>query len=99
MTDGLGFRRLVFCSCIYIKVVDNNKLILVYDYVDDFIFTGNDSELVRATILDFRQLCETTEPIWDAERVLGMEFTRDRTKNLINITMTDKITDMCTNLK
>jgi hypothetical protein len=96
MTTGLGFRRLVFCSCIYIKVVDDNKLILVYDYVDDFIFTGSNSDLVRSTILEFRKLCETTDPIWDAERVLGMEFTRDRNKHIIKITMTDKITDMCT---
>ena len=93
--ETLGFTRLVMCSCIYIMKREND-IVIVYDYVDDFIFTGSNRAVIESVILDFRNICETTEPIWDAERVLGMEFIRMREKKAIKITMTAKIVEVCT---
>jgi len=90
----IGFTRLVMCSCIYL-LQRPNGIVIVYDYVDDFIFTGSDREIMCEVIEEFRVLCETTEPIWDAERVLGMEFIRDRGKRVVKITMTGKICEVC----
>ena len=92
--ETLGFTRLVMCSCIYI-LKRGNDVVIVYDYVDDFIFTGNNRHVIDNIITEFRTICETTEPIWDAERVLGMEFNRVRNKRIIKITMTAKIVDVC----
>lgn len=90
----LGFARLIMCSCIYI-LKNENDIVIVYDYVDDFIFTGSNRSVIEKVIADFRKICETTEPIWDAERVLGMEFNRMRNKRAIKITMTAKIAEVC----
>ena len=92
--ETLGFTRLVMCSCIYIMRRDN-EIVIVYDYVDDFIFTGSSRTVIENVISEFRKICETTEPIWDAERVLGMEFRRMRDKRIIKITMTAKIIEVC----
>ena len=92
--ESLGFTRLVMCSCIYIMKRESD-IVIVYDYVDDFIFTGSSRLVIENVISEFRNICETTEPIWDAERVLGMEFRRIRDKHIITITMTAKIIDVC----
>ena len=92
--ETLGFTRLVMCSCIYIMRRDND-VVIIFDYVDDFIFTGNKRELTESIINQFREICETTPPEWDAERMLGMEFRRDRVKRVVMITMQSKIEDVC----
>jgi hypothetical protein len=34
------------CSCIYMKRNDQmNAVVIIYDHVDDFVFTGNNREL------------------------------------------------------
>jgi hypothetical protein len=38
----LGFTRLHVCSSIFYKY-EKGKLCIVFDYVDDFVFTGNDN--------------------------------------------------------
>ena len=91
---SLGFVRLVMCSCIYV-LRKAEKVIIVYDYVDDFIFTGSSRSDIDEVINSFRQLCETTEPIWDATRVLGMELERDRSRRIIKVTMSAKIAEAC----
>ena len=92
--ESIGFTRLVMCSCIYIMKRDED-IVIIYDYVDDFIFTGNNRVLTEKVIAEFRELCSTTDPIWDAERILGMEFRRDRVKRIVKITMTNKIAEVC----
>ncbi len=37
----LGFRKLVYCSCMY-----RIFILLVYDYIDDIVITGNNKEEV-----------------------------------------------------
>ena len=82
------------CSCIYI-MRRGDDIVIVYDYVDDFIFTGNNRSLTEEMIALFRKECDTTEPIWDADWILGMELKRDRTKKIITITMVRKIEEVC----
>ena len=81
------------CSCIYL-LQRPNGIVIVYDYVDDFIFTGSDREIFCKVIEEFRVLCETTEPIWDAERILGVEFIKDRGKRVVKTTMGGKICEV-----
>ena len=92
--EGFGFTRLTMCSCIYVMRQGEN-IVLVYDYVDDFIFTGNSRAVTEAVINDFRAIVDTTDPIWDAEKILGMELKRNRVKRTISITMTAKIEEVC----
>jgi hypothetical protein len=75
-------------------LIKEDYVIIVFDYVDDFIFTGNNDGKLREIIDLFRSECDTTEPIWDAEMILGMEFKRDKEKRIIKITMSDKILDL-----
>jgi len=72
-----------------------DDIVIIYDYVDDFIFTGSSRAVIESIIRDFRQIAQTTEPIWDAERVLGMEFNRNRNKRIILITMAKIIEEVC----
>jgi len=90
---SLGYKRLTMCSCMYV-LVEGDKIIIVYDFVDDFIFTGNDREFVSAKIAEMRCKVSTTEPIWDAENVLGLHLTRDYERKTISVTMPDRITEM-----
>jgi hypothetical protein len=96
--ESLGFTRLTMCSCIYV-MKRGEDLVLVYDYVDDFIFTGSRRAVTEGVISEFRAVVETTEPIWDAEKMLGMELIRNREKRTISITMRDKIEEVCEKMK
>ena len=72
---------------------------LVFDYVDDFLFTGSNPELVYEDILEFRKKCKTTMPKRNAEDVLGLHITRLRKKRVILIDMRKsiaKLTNMLT---
>jgi len=64
------------CSCICV-LKENDNFVIAYNYVDDFIFTGISRTVIDNTIARFRQLCDTTELICDARRVLGMELERN----------------------
>jgi len=47
---SLGFVRLVMCSCIYV-LRKAERVIIVYDYVDDFIFTGSSRSDIKKLLL------------------------------------------------
>ena len=63
---------------------------------NDFIITGNTKEIISQKINELRTFVTTTEPIWNAEHILGLEINRDRNKNIILITMTSKIIEVST---
>ncbi len=50
---SLGFERLHMCSCIYVKIVDGHVL-LVYDYVDDFVCGCRDDAETLKFITEYR---------------------------------------------
>ena len=91
----LGFRKLIYCSCIFI-FKDGNDIVLVYDYVDDFVITGNNKEVVWRKIEELRGVASTTDPIEDAENLLGMELRRHHGKRVIYLSMNKKIEEVCT---
>ena len=89
----LGYLRLHICSSIY-YIYDNGKLLLVYVYVDDYVFMGTDGTFTLAEITKFRTLFNTTEPDKNATRLLGMEIDRDRARKIITVRMQHKISEL-----
>ena len=94
LVETLGFERLHMCSCIYVKRLGGGKVIIVYDYVDDFIVGGNCDLSTGEFIKSFRQITTTTDPIQNAAKVLGMEVDRDRDARTIAVTMKKRIADL-----
>jgi hypothetical protein len=90
----LGFTCLHICSSIFYKHEDGT-LCIVFDYVDDFVFSGNNNTYTLALIAKFRSLAQTTEPDnMNASNLLGMELVRDRNRRTISIRMTQRIADL-----
>lgn len=91
---SMGFVQLQLCTCIFI-FRRGTDVVLIYDYVDDFIITGNNKDLVLEKISELRGQTTTTDPIEDAEKILGMEVNRCRESKVIYLTMTGKIDEVC----
>jgi hypothetical protein len=96
--EKLGFVRRGMCTNIFEKfwVDDEGKSyhVIVYQYVDDYFFAGNCREAVERCVTGFRNVVGTSEPLYDPEKGLGMEFVRDRSKRTISIRMTATIQRM-----
>jgi hypothetical protein len=89
----LGYTRLNMCKCIYIKRVGND-IVMIYDFVDDFVFTGSSRAVTEACIMELRSRASTTEPVWNAVNVLGLELERDFDRHTICIRMSGKIGEL-----
>ena len=89
----LNFIRLHICSSIFNKYEDR-KHCLVYAYVDDFIFGGNDELHTLSQTAAFRALAYTTEPGKNYFSLLGMEIERDKDRRLIKVTMAKRIQEL-----
>ena len=96
--ENLGFVRRGMCTNIFerITVTDEGELlhVIVYQYVDDYFFAGNTRDAVERVVAGFRSVVATSEPAFDPEKGLGMEFVRDRSKRSISIRMTATIQRM-----
>jgi hypothetical protein len=93
--EEMGFSKLPTSNCIFIKIINANDFVIVYDYVDDFIVIGNSREVIEHHFINqFRQKAATTEPIWNPTAVLGMEVQRDHDHKIIMLTMTARIEDL-----
>jgi hypothetical protein len=90
---GLGYTRLGFCRCIFVKR-EGDKLVFVFDYVDDYIWTGNCAEFTLSEIAKFREIAQTTGVITNPTSCLGMEIARDRETRTISLSMTKKVKEM-----
>jgi hypothetical protein len=94
--ESMGLTRLLSCSCLFVKKYEEKQeLLIVYDYVDDFIITGTSRQIIEEFVQQFKQLAPTTPEIWNATSMLGMEIERDIHNNLIKIYMTKKIEETC----
>ena len=89
----LGYTRLQTCNCIYIKKTEVG-LIIVFDYVDDFIFLAKNRGQLEKAISEFRLKTNTTEPVYNATDVLGLNINRNQRKRIIKISMHKKIEEM-----
>ena len=88
--EAQGYTRLGMCKCIFVKREGNN-LVMIYDYVDDFIFIGTSREYVSKQIDQLCAVASTTTPVWNQLPLLGMEMTRNRKERTIGLTMEKKI--------
>ena len=79
------------CKRIYV-MRRGEDLVIVYEYVDDLVFMDNNcSLLTEELIVWFREECDTSELIQDADSILGVEFKRDRDSKIVKTTMLRKI--------
>jgi hypothetical protein len=91
--SSLGFKRLSMCNCIYIWYSEG-ETVLIYDYVDDFIFGGTNNEITLRKLTDFRAIVKTTDPELNGPRILNMEIRRDRERRIVMLTMMERILDL-----
>jgi hypothetical protein len=91
---ALGFTRLTLCSCIY-SLRKGDKVVLIYVFVDDFIFASNDYDVLLSCVNQFRQVAQTTEPNFNADVILGCEVVRNRTSRMICVSVQSKIEEVC----
>lgn len=86
----MGFQRLQMCSCIYVKRMEADTVI-IFAFVDDFIITGTSHSSINATINRFRSETSTTEPLWNAPQILGITVSRDRPRHTISLSIKESI--------
>ena len=86
----MGFIQLQMSSCIFVKRTERG-IVIIYNFVDDQIIGGNNIELIQEYLTEYRLTVNTTEPIWNPTKFLGIEAIRDRVKRILKITVTEKI--------
>jgi hypothetical protein len=93
LTVKMEFKRLGMCACIYYLVIDGVHIILIYIFVDDFVWTGSNSALVVEMMNKYKEFAETNI-LCNPEKVLGMEVRRDRARRAIGLSLHEKAEDM-----
>ena len=88
-----GYKRLPMCHSIYIKPTATGN-ILVYNYVDDFLFAATTVHMIKQEVDIFRLTTNTTEPLFDPPMVLGLHLVRNREKRIILVDMQHQIEKM-----
>ena len=79
------------CKRIYMMRRSEDIAILC-DYCVDLVFMGSyRSLLTEELIVWFHEECDTSESIQDADRILGVDFKRDRDSKIVKTTMLRKI--------
>lgn len=91
---GMGFTPLLLSSQLYIFKDETGGLVIIYDFVDDFVITGNKLSSIMSFIDRFRKVTNTTEPAYNPAKLLGMELERDRAKRIIKVSMKAKIKEL-----
>ena len=71
-----------------------NAVVIIYDHVDDFVFTGNNREYTLYVLAEFRSYVKTDEPVENTESVLGIEIERDKERGIILLRMKKKIDEL-----
>ena len=88
-------QKLQLCSCIYIKRIQED-IILMLGHVDDYLYGGNNNEATEQFIAAARTHAQYTEPERNASKFLGMEIERDRSRKIILIRLLGKIEELNT---
>lgn len=91
----LGYDSLLISPQLFIlRDLSLGTLVVIYDFVDDFVITGNCTAGIKGFLDVFTKIATTTEPIWNPTKLLGMELQRDREKRIIKVTMESKIEEL-----
>jgi hypothetical protein len=91
--NKLKCQKLQLCSCIYIKRIAED-IILMLGHVDDYLYGGSNSTVTENFIAEARKHAQYTEPEKNAPKFLGMELERDRSRKTILIRLTSKIEEL-----
>ena len=91
--NKLQCQKLQLCSCIYIKRIAED-IILMLGHVDDYLYGGSNSTVTENFIAEARKHAQYTEPEKNAPKFLGMELERDRSRKTILIRLTSKIEEL-----
>jgi Reverse transcriptase (RNA-dependent DNA polymerase) len=95
LVDKMKFTRLGMCSCIYIRRDSiSNRMVYAYDFVDDFVWTGSDTNTTEKAIEEYRLYADCTPNLKNPEKVLGMEITRDFHDKTISLSLAKKANEM-----
>lgn len=91
----LGFKALSISRQLFVfRDESDGSIIIIYDYVDDFVITGCGVEKLMPFIEKFRSVTNTTEPIINPSKLLGMNIVRDRVRRTISVDMMPKIEEL-----
>jgi hypothetical protein len=95
LVNKMGYKRFGMCSCIYCKKDETTgHMIYVFDFVDDFIWSGPVSEVTLAGIEAYKVYADTTPTLVNPSKVLGMELERNREDRTITLSLNAKIEEM-----
>jgi hypothetical protein len=100
LVNKMGYTRFGMCSCIYCKKDEiSGDMIYVFDFVDDFIWSGPNSEATLRGIEAYKEHAEVTPTVVNPEKVLGMELSRNRIDRTITLSLNSKIEEMMDYIK
>jgi Reverse transcriptase (RNA-dependent DNA polymerase) len=95
LVNKMGYKRFGMCSCIYCKKDEKTgHIIFVFDFVDDFVWSGPDSTTTLSGIDAYKMYADTTPTIVNPTKVLGMELSRNRKDRTITLSLNTKIEEM-----
>jgi hypothetical protein len=89
---GMGMKRCVSDSCIYIKPTKNNGVIIIALFVDDIVAAYSKADEKEYNIITKLLTSKyEMEELGDIKQILGMEVVRDRNNETMKITQTQYI--------
>jgi hypothetical protein len=91
--DKLECEKLQLCSCIFIKRISED-IVLILGHVDDYLIGGSKKERTQQFIREAMKHASYTDPELNASKFLGLELSRDRDRRIIMITMIAKIEEL-----
>jgi hypothetical protein len=95
LVNKMGYERFGMCSCIYCKKDEKTGfMIYVFDFVDDFVWSGPDATTTLSGIEAYKMYADTTPTIVNPTKVLGMELSRNRIDRTITLSLNSKIEEM-----
>jgi Reverse transcriptase (RNA-dependent DNA polymerase) len=95
LVNKMGYEKFGMCSCIYCKKDEKSgHMIYVFDFVDDFVWSGPDSATTLSGIDAYKLYADTTPTIVNPTKVLGMELSRNRKDRTITLSLNSKIEEM-----
>ena len=80
-----GFKRLESDHCVYIKMYDQEKYIILLIYVDDMLVVGKDKDMIDKLKKDLGNQFAMKD-LGPTQQILGMRIMRDRKKKIVAVT-------------
>ena len=93
ISDSMQCKKLQMCAKVYVSTENNIKTVALC-HVDDFVFGGENNQQTLDLISRFRKTAKTDDPMMNAELVLGLKLSRDKSRRIIKISMEIKINDL-----